>query len=127
MEKEKTNVKGNVLSDNYRLPLEAELSRVNEDIIENVDKYLEWGGMRTPIKLIFDMFTNLSHLIDDDEGEEKGTGDSGSFIFNCAWESLLLLKTLSELYELNERRRNLSERLGITKRDYELINKNDAV
>ena len=81
------NNKGTVMS---AIQMEIESAMAKE-----ISGYFEWDGLESPVKLLFDLFTEMSNKVDESQSK---------VIYDYAWESLRLIKTLTTLHELNEQR-----------------------
>ena len=68
---------------------------IESEMIEVIQKYLDWDGIEAPVKLLFNMFCEMSDKVDECQSK---------IIYDYAWESLRLIKTLTTLHELNEQR-----------------------
>ena len=73
--------------------MEYRLQEIEGKMIKEVEDFLEWGGIETPARMLFDLFSDMR----SNEFESK-------HIYDVAWESLRTLLTLTKLYQLNEQR-----------------------
>jgi len=73
---------------------------IESEMIEAVQKYLEWGGIETMVEMFFDLFAGMRY----EDFKSK-------HIYDVGWEMMRTLLTLTKLYQLNERRQELMKML----------------
>jgi len=66
---------------------------IESEMIEAVQKYLEWGGIETAVEMFFDLFAGMRY-----------EDFNSKHIYDTGWEMMRTLLTLTRLYQLNEQR-----------------------